>query len=151
MYYLLSNFTTNVRFLSRISWLPLVLLWLAYALVGWYLSAHHLVWFVGAFVAALGLAVAWKSSPLLKGLVRFTFQGWVVILIISTSVALAVIWSILVTLIVIPLVTTILAKLEMRFVGLSKLDTFLFLTVIAGFGLGVGKIIDIILLPSMRY
>jgi hypothetical protein len=119
--------------------------------VGWYLSAHHLVWFVGAFVAALGLAVAWKSSPLLKGLVRFTFQGWVVILIISTSVALAVIWSILVTLIVIPLVTTILAKLEMRFVGLSKLDTFLFLTVIAGFGLGVGKIIDIILLPSMRY
>lgn len=141
----------NVRFLSRIPSRPLVLLWLAYALVGWYLSAHHIVLLVGAFVAALALAVVWKSSPWLDGLVRFASQGWVVLLITSTSAALAVIWSLFLPLIIIPLVTTILTRIEMRFVGLSKLDTFFVLTVIAGFGLGVGKMIDIVLLPSMRY
>ncbi len=141
----------NVKFLNRIPSLPLVLLWLAYALVGWYLSAHHIVWLVGAFVAALALAVVGKNSLWLDGLVRLASQGWVVLLLISTSAALAVIWSILLTLIIVPLVTTILTKIELRFVGLSKLDTFLVLTVIAGFGLGVGKMIDLVLLPSMRY
>lgn len=141
----------NVRFLNRIPSLPLVLLWLAYALVGWYLSAHHIVWLVGAFVAALAVAVVWKNSLWLDGLVRLASQGWVVLLLISTSAALAVIWSILLPLIIVPLVTTILTKIELRFVGLSKLDTFLVLTVIAGFGLGVGKMIDLVLLPSMRY
>ncbi len=141
----------NVRFLNRIPSLPLVLLWLAYALVGWHLSAHHIVWLVGAFVAALAVAVVWKNSLWLDGLVRLASQGWVVLLLISTSAALAVIWSILLPLILVPLVTTILTKIELRFVGLSKLDTFLVLTVIAGFGLGVGKMIDLVLLPSMRY
>lgn len=151
LYYLPSSFTAKVGFLSRISSLPLVLLWLAYTLVGWYLSTYHTIWLVGAFVAVLGLATASRSSLLLKSLVRFASQGWVVVLILSTSAALTVIWSILLTLIIVPLVTTILAKLEMRFAGLSKLYTFLVLTAIAGFGLGMGKIIDIMLLPSMRY
>ncbi len=145
----------NVGFLSRSPWLPLVLLWLAYALLGWYLSAHHIVWLLGAFVAVLSLAVAWKSSPLLERFVRFGFQGWFAVLtislILSISVALAVTWSIFLPLIVIPLVTTILAEVEMRFVGLSRLNTFLFLTVMAGVGLGLGELIDIVLLPSMRY
>ena len=141
----------NVIFLNRIPSLPLVLLWLAYALLGWYLSAHHIVWLVGAFVAALALAVVWKNSLWLDGLVRLASQGWVVLLLISTSAALAVIWSVLLPLITVPLVTTILTKIELRFVGLSKLDTFFVFTVIAGFGLGVGKMIDLVLLPSMRY
>lgn len=145
----------NVGFLSMIPWRPLVLLWLAYALMGWYLSAHHIVWLVGAFVASVALAVAWKSSPLLERLVRFGSQGWFVILIISliisTSVALVATWSILLTLIVIPLVTTFLAKVEMRLAGFSQIDTFLFLTILAGFGLGLGEMIDLVLLPSIRY
>ena len=145
----------NVGFLSRIPWLPLMLLWLAYALLGWYLSAHHIVWLVGAFVAAFALAFASKGSPLLERLVRFGSQGLVAVLIISlivsTSFVLAAIWSILFALIVIPLGTTFLAEVEMRFAGFSKLDTFLLLTVIAGLGLGLGELTDIVLLPSMRY
>ena len=115
----------NVGFLSRIPWLPLMLLWLAYALLGWYLSAHHIVWLVGAFVAAFALAFASKGSPLLDRLVRFGSQGLVAVLIISlivsTSFVLAAIWSILFALIVIPLGTTFLAEVEMRFAGFSKL------------------------------
>ena len=135
--------------------MPLMLLWLAYALLGWYLSAHHIVWLVGAFVAAFALAFASKGSPLLERLVRFGSQGLVAVLIISlivsTSFVLAAIWSILFALIVIPLGTTFLAEVEMRFAGFSKLDTFLLLTVIAGLGLGLGELTDIVLLPSMRY
>lgn len=135
--------------------MPLMLLWLAYALLGWYLSAHHIVWLVGAFVAAFALAFASKGSPLLERLVRFGSQGLVAVLIISlivsTSFVLAAIWSILFALIVIPLGTTFLAEVEMGFAGFSKLDTFLLLTVIAGLGLGLGELTDIVLLPSMRY
>ena len=145
----------NVGFLSRSPWLPLVLLWLAYALLGWYLSAHHIVWLLGAFVAVLSLAVAWKSSPLLERFVRFGFQGWFAVLtislILSISVALAVTQPILLPLIVMPLATTFLAELEMNFAGFSQINKFLTLTIIAGLGLGLGEIIDIVLLPSLRY
>ncbi len=54
----------NVGFFSRFPDFSLVLLWLAYALFGWYLSAHHIVWLVGIFIAAIALFIASKSSPL---------------------------------------------------------------------------------------
>jgi len=38
----------------------------------------------------------------------------------------------------------------MRFAGFSQVDTFLFLMLLAGFGLGLGEMIDIMFLPSMR-
>jgi len=72
-------------------------------------------------------------------------------LVISTLVALVATRTILLTLFVIPVATTILAELEMRFTGLSKLDTLVLLTVLAGFGLVVGEMIDIVLFPSSRY
>jgi len=145
----------NIAFFSRIPWLPLILLWLVYALLGWDLSAHHIVWLVGVFVAAVALAVAWKSSPVLNRLVELGSQGLFVLLIISliisASVALAATWSLLFTLIVMPLAATVLAEVEMRFAGFNKLDTLVVLTMLAGFGLGLGEIVDIKLLPSIRY
>jgi hypothetical protein len=141
----------NAGFFSRIFWLLRVLLWLTDALLGWYLSTHHIVWLVGAFVAVVPLAVAWKSSPWLECLVEFGSQGSVVVLVISISVALvATNSSILFTLIFMPLVTTFLAKVEMRFADFSQVDTFLFLMLLAVFGLGLGEMIDIMFLPSMR-
>ena len=52
----------NVKTFNKIPLLPLVLLWLTYTLIGWYLSAHHIVWLVGAFIIVLALAVGWNSS-----------------------------------------------------------------------------------------
>ncbi len=145
----------NIGFISRIPWLGLVLLWLVYALLGWYLSAHHIAWLVGAFVAALALAIVSKSSPWLDHLLKFISQGLVafllISLIISITVALAVTEPILLPLIVMPLVTTFLAELEMNLAGFSKTNKFLILTIIATLGLGLGEIIDILLLPSLRY
>ncbi len=65
--------------------------------------------------------------------------------------ALAVNNPILGILIITPLATTVLAELEMRLTGLNKLNALVILTIIAGFGLILGEIIDVVLVPSPRY
>ena len=135
--------------------LALITLWLAYALLGWYLSAHHIIWLVGAFITSVALAVVWKSSPLLAHFTSLGSQGLLVVvivsLIISISVALAITWTNSFTLVVIPFLAMILAQVEMVFSGFDKLTTFLFLTFIAGAGLAFGQIVDLNVFPSSRY
>lgn len=144
----------NINSLSRIPWLPLILLWLTYNLLGWYLSAHHIVWIVGAFIVAVPLAIAWQSISWLEGLIKFSSQGlFVVLMLLSLSILFAVIatWPILLALIIMPVATTFLAEVDLRFADFNKLNTFLILTIVAGFGLGLGELIDILFLPSSRY
>ncbi|WP_416212799.1 hypothetical protein [Nostoc sp. LEGE 12450] len=131
--------------------MPLVLLWLAYTLLGWYLAANHIVWLVGAFIAAMVIVIVRKSTSWLERLVEFGSQTLAVILFLSISIAFVATWSLLLRLFIIPLATTILADLEMRFSGFNKLDSFWILTVIAVLGLVVGELIDILLFPSSRY
>ncbi len=141
----------NNEFLHKIPWQPLVLLWLTYAWLGWYLSAHHVAWLVGAVVAALVLAIAWRTVAWLERLIRFGSRALTVVLFLSASIALVATWSIFVTFIVLPLATTLLAEMELRFAGFNKKDTFLLLSAIAGCGLAVGEVIDLVLIPSGRY
>jgi hypothetical protein len=141
----------NVEFFYRIPLMPLVLLWLAYTLLGWYLAANHIIWLVGAFVAAMVVVVVRKSISWLERLIEFGSTTLVVILFLSMSIALVATWSILLRLFIIPLATTLLADLEMRFSGFNKLDSFWILTVLAVLGLVVGELIDILLFPSIRY
>ena len=141
----------DAGFLSRLPVVPLVLLWLAYALLGWYLAAHHIVWLVGCFIAAIAIAIVRKSWLWLETLMAFGSKTLVVVLVLSASIALVATWSLLFSLFVIPVATTILADLEMRFAGFGKLNSFWVLTILAIFGLMVGETIDIVLLPSSRY
>ncbi|MEH1866887.1 MAG: hypothetical protein V7K69_18025 [Nostoc sp.] len=141
----------NVEFFNRIPFMPLVLLWLAYTLLGWYLAANHIVWLVGAFVAAMVIVIVRKSTSWLERLVEFGSQTLAVILFLSISIAFVATWSLLLRLFLIPLATTLLADLEMRFSGFNKLDSFWILTVIAVLGLVIGELIDILLFPSSRY
>jgi hypothetical protein len=60
-----------------------ILLWLAYAFLGWYLAANHIIWLVGAFVAAMVLAVVRKSISWLERLVEFGSKTLIVILFLS--------------------------------------------------------------------
>jgi hypothetical protein len=140
----------NLLFLHRIPVTALALLWLAYNLLGWYLAAHQIACLVGAFVAAIAIAIVRKSNIWLENLLAFGSQPLVVVLVLSASIALIAIWSILFSLFLVPLTTTLLAELEMRFSGFSQTDSFWILTVIAGLGLGVGEMIDI-LIPSIKY
>lgn len=145
----------NIEFLNRFSWSSILLMCLAYILVGWYLSAHHIVWLVGIFIASVTLYVANKTNPILQTFINFSSQSLLAVLFISfiasISIALAVIWSLLWTLIFIPLSTTLLAELEMRLAGFDKVDTFWILTFFAVLGLIMGEITDSVFLPSIRY
>mgnify|MGYP004474001461 CR=1 FL=1 len=146
-----NNSVMNVGSFNRVPLQPLVLLWLAYAWLGWYLSVNHIVWLVGASVAALVLAVAWRSISWLERLIEFGSKTLVVVLVLSGSIALIATWSLFSTFIIMPLATTLLAVMELRFAGFSTRDRLLLVTVLAGLGLTVGEVIDIVLLPSGRY
>jgi hypothetical protein len=141
----------NVGFFHRIPIMPLVLLWLAYALLGWYLAAHHIIWLTGAFVAAVALAIVRKTVAWLEQLVAFGSRILVVVLFLILSVALVETWSLFFSLFLIPIATTFLADLEMRFAGFNKTDSFWILTILALSGLVVGEMIDILLLPSSKF
>lgn len=130
--------------------LALILLWLAYAFLGWYLAAHHIIWLVGGFVALMAIAVVRKSISWLEGLVSFGSHLLVVILFLSMSIALVATWSLLFSLFLIPVASTLLADLEMRFAGFNKIDSFWILTMLATAGLVVGEVVDILFLPSIR-
>lgn len=141
--------------INKLPLLALSTLWLAYVLLGWYLSAHHIVWLVGAFVVFTAKAIVWKSSPLLKHLSTLGSQGLFVVIVVSLfvsiSVALAITWSTSFTFIAIPFITTFFAQVEMGFYGFSKSQMLLVLTLTAGFGLILGEIVDLAILPSVRY
>lgn len=141
----------NLLFFQRIPVAALALLWLAYNLLGWYLAAHQIAWLVGAFVAAIAIAIVRKSNSWLENLLVFGSQTLVVVLVLSASIALIAIWSILFSIFLIPLATTLLADLEMRFSGFSKTYSFWILTAVAISGLAVGEMIDILIFPSIKY
>jgi len=141
----------SVEFVGRIPVMPLVLLWLAYALLGWYLAVHHIIWLVGAFIATVAIAVVRRSNAWLEELTAFGSKILIVILCLGASIALVATWSLLFSLFLIPIATTFLADLEMRFAGFNKRDSFRMLTFLAGAGLFVGEVIDLLLLPSSRF
>lgn len=143
------------KWLYQLPILALIALWLAYALQGWYLSAHHIIWLVGASIASVALAVAWKGNPLLEHFTSLGSQGLftvvIVSLIISIMVALAITWTTSFTLVVIPFFAMLLAQVEMGFAGFGKSETFLFLTLVAGTALLFGEVIDVSVFPSTRH
>ncbi|MBD2494996.1 hypothetical protein [Nostoc sp. FACHB-280] len=141
----------NAGFVHKIPMLPLVLLWLAYALLGWYLAVHHIVWLVGAFIAAVAIAVVRRSNTWLEELTAFGSKMLIVILTLGASVALVATWSVLFSLFLIPIATTLLADLEMRFAGFDKKESFRVLTFLAGTGLFIGEAVDLLFFPSSRF
>ncbi|QOV21790.1 hypothetical protein [Anabaenopsis elenkinii] len=141
----------NVGFFHRIPVMPLLLLWLAYTLLGWYLAAHHIIWLTGAFVVSVTLAIVRKTIVWLEQLVAIGSRILFMVLFLILSVALVETWSVFFSLFLIPIATTFLADLEMRWKGFNKTDSFWILTVLALSGLVVGEMIDILILPSSAF
>lgn len=138
-------------FFSQLPWLSILLFCLTYALVGWNLSAYHIVWFAGVFIAITTITLSWTSSPWLEGLLGYLPQVLIVVLLTSILLTLAVTSSIILTLILIPLLATFLAWQEMRSLGLNKNQVFWTLILIASFSLGLGEFIDLSIVPSDRF
>lgn len=136
---------------ARIPVKSLVLLCFAYTWLGWYLSAHHIVWLVGSVVTVSVLAVIGQTTSWLESLIEFGSRAVVVVLFLSSSIALVASWSIIFSLVLMPLATAMLADIELHFAGLSKSDRFFLIVISAGLSLGFGETVDLLFLPSIRY
>lgn len=145
----------NTELLTRKPWFALMLLGLAYTVLGWHLSAHHIFWLVGSFVIAVTLVTAWKSHPILESLVWFATQKLLVVvafsLLLSVGITLVLTKPILLNLTLLPLIALLYAELEMRATGFKQMDVFLCSVTMAGLGLLVGEAVDLWVIPSMRY
>jgi hypothetical protein len=102
----------NIDFSKKITSLSLLLLCVAYAFFGWYLSAYHIIWLVGSFIATVAFFGGRKNSSLFERSLSFFLPGSLGIFIISLIVsvilfALAVNSPILGILIITPLATTV--------------------------------------------
>jgi len=137
--------------LSKVPWLSLTLFWLAYVLVGWTLAAYHIIWFVEVFIAVATVALVWATTPRLGRLVGDFPQVLLVVLAASGLVALAATQFIFFTLVFIPFITTFLAWQDVLSLKLGKLYSFWLLVAVALSGLGLGELVDIFVLPSLRY
>lgn len=144
----------NAGLVRRIPGFALVSLFLAYVLLGWYLSFYNIFWFVGAVVVAVTLALCWKSIGWLEHLLETSSTTVLTILAIlgvCILLALVTIWSTLIPILVMPLPVTFLANTEMRFAKFGRLKTIIVLAAIASFGLAFGEAIDIFFLSSTGY
>jgi hypothetical protein len=101
------------------------------------------------------LVIVWKASPWLKNSPGLFFQEiWVLLaiaLIVSLLVSLTASWSMIWVLVVLPLLTTLLAVIEIQSASFSQKTKFLLLVTLAALGLGMGEIIDLVFFPSLRY
>ncbi|WP_421657168.1 hypothetical protein [Leptothermofonsia sp. ETS-13] len=131
--------------------LSLLLFCFAYALVGWVLAAHHIIWYIGIFAAALGIFTAWGSSRFLGRWFGYTPQALIITMMVSILITLMLMSSTFVAIFTIPILTAILVWVEMQFLDLKANQALGVLIVLAGLGLALGEFIDLVVLPSARY
>jgi hypothetical protein len=145
----------SFKFSRPMPCLSLGLLWLAFAVLGWYLSANHVLWFVGAFLVVTILTIVRKSSPLFALSIWSSVEDQVVVIMFTIfailPLVLAIVWSTASELLLLSLLATFAADMDLRLQGLSSENRRMALTLTSGLGLGIGEIIDLILLPSARY
>lgn len=135
---------------GRVPWFTLILLCLTYILVGWKLAIHHLFWFAGFLIGLASAIFAWNSTPWMEGLIGFGPQAMFTFLMINILIVMAVTSPGVLTVILMPLMATFLAWLDVRLSGYDQQTTFTYLVCISLISLGLGELIDLLVLPSMR-
>lgn len=142
----------EVAFLSRLPWLPLLLLWLTYVLLGWHLSAYSTIWLVCSFALALILAVIllWSSTRFLPKIslgIRYLILG----LTLSALFGAAFVFSRLFLQLVLLLAAELWVDIELLSLDLSRKSVLWILILSTELGLGLGWLTGTVLLPSSRY
>lgn len=141
----------DMRTLTKVPWLSLILLWITYVLVGWNLAAHHVIWFVVLLVIIFSMTGSWAGSKLLEQSLSYIPQVLLVVLAISVLATLSLTSSLFVTLGLTPFLTTFFAWNEMRFLNFNQRFTVWTLIGMTLLGLGVGEFLDLKVIPSARY
>jgi len=137
------------------TWFALILMGGEYALLGWYLAAHHVFWLIATFILVLTFAVIWKKNPILNFVSWFIRQQVLMLIclcfLLSLIIAFALVQPILLSLSLLPFFTLLYALLEMQTAKLRQFEMLLWSVAITSLGLGFGEAIDLFVTPSMRY
>jgi hypothetical protein len=128
----------------------LLLLGLGYGMVGWSLAAHHIFLFVGIAIAVAALVITWNSEPWLGGAFGNLPQMFFIALTLSLLITLTMSVPLMGTLVIVPLLTTVLAYQDMQMLTLSKRYIWKVLISVILLGLGIGEFIDLLILPSQK-
>ncbi|MBF2074686.1 MAG: hypothetical protein IGS50_13110 [Synechococcales cyanobacterium C42_A2020_086] len=130
--------------------LALILLMVAFALVGWQLTLHHLVLFVSVLCSTIALVISQEANPWMGGIFGQLPQILLFSLSLSLLITLIFTLPILLTLVVIPVLTTLLAWQEIRLLY-PRSVIWRLLLIVALLGVGLGELIDLLILPSAKY
>lgn len=130
--------------------LAIALLGLGYILVGWQLSLHHILWFLGIAFSFVIPVVAWVKTPWFGGILGHLPQIFLVSLAISLFITLSAIFPVLPTIVIIPVLTTFLAWQEMAVAQFSRQEIWFVLISVALVGLVFGEWIDYFVLQSIK-
>lgn len=125
---------------------------LAYGLLGWHLSAYHIVWAMGSWFVAITLTILllW-GEQVTKRMFRLGPRGVVSMLILSGIVTMAVAASTLFGMIVVLLAAQTLARLELQSAGLGRRLTLLLMVVLSISTLSCGWFAGKTYFPSSEY
>lgn len=134
------------------SLLSLLCVGMAYGLLGWHLSAYHIVLVMGSWFVALTLMVLlFWGEKVTQRMFRLGPRGVVSMLILSGVITMAVAASALFGLIVVLLATQTLARLELQSSGLSRRLTLILMVVLSISALSGGWIVGKTYYPSSEY
>jgi hypothetical protein len=136
---------------ARARGLSLILLMVAYGLVGWNLAAHHIIWVVGFLIIALAITVSWAGSNWVKKALSHIPKALLLALAASVMLSLSFTSSLFLTLALTPLLTTFFAWNEIQSSSPSQIRTSLIIVSVAVLSLGMGELLDLWVLPSARY
>ncbi len=144
--YVRSAMTAGIR---PTLWIALLTLGLAYSLLGWQLSAYPIFWSIGSLVAVLIFTVLFMWGGTIAGrMMRIGPRSVVTMLILSSTITLAVAASTLFTVLLILLATQVLTRLELQTAGFNRWLTLAILACVSSTTLTGGWLIGYKFYPS---
>ncbi|TVQ23815.1 MAG: hypothetical protein EA367_02080 [Leptolyngbya sp. DLM2.Bin15] len=133
--------------MTKLPWLALGLLLLAYTTFSWFLYAAHVTWLAWAAVLMFTLAEALLLTTFSKG-VRSLVRSWLAsdvgyfttIICAAFLVVIALVWVRVFSYVVMVLAAELLARLELQQWQKGRWQSFVILSLVsfAGLGLGLG-------------
>ncbi|MGB3516520.1 MAG: hypothetical protein WBA43_08690 [Elainellaceae cyanobacterium] len=131
--------------MTKLPWLALGLLLLAYTTFSWFLYAAHVTWLAWAAVLVFTLAEALLLTTFSKG-VRALIRSWLTsdvgyfttIICAAFLVVIALVWVRIFSYVVMVLAAELLARLELQQWQQSRWRSFVILSLVSFTGLGLG-------------
>ena len=133
-------------------WVGITCLGLAYGILGWHLSAYHILWSLGAW--SLGVLIIYTlllNSRIWGRMVQMGPRSVVTMLVLSAIITMAVAASALFVMLLLLLSAKLLARLELQVAGYSRWAILVILMLVSFGFLSAGWMVGYLYFPSSPY